>query len=65
VAFEPTVMFFELTNFPEMFQTMINEILRDMINTRKVASFIDDVIVGIEEEGKHDKIVENKETSRK
>ena len=37
---------------------MMNEILRDLINTRKVASFIDNMIVGIEEEEGHDKIVE-------
>ena len=38
-----------------MFQTMMNEILQDLINTGKVASFIDDIIVG--EEG-HNDIVE-------
>jgi len=36
----------------------MNEILQDLINTGKVASFIDDVIVGIEEEEGHDEIVE-------
>jgi len=36
----------------------MNEILRDLINTGKVASFIDNMIVGIEEEEGHDKIVE-------
>jgi len=43
-SFEPTVMFFGLTNSPATFQAMINELLRDLINTRKVAVFIDDVI---------------------
>jgi len=38
---------------------MINEILQDLINTGKVASFIDDVIVITEEEKGHDKVVEN------
>jgi len=57
-SFEPTMMFFRLTNFPVMFQTIINKILQDLINTEEVASFIDDVIVGIEEEEKHDKVVE-------
>jgi len=37
---------------------MMNEILWDLINTGKVASFIDDVLVGIEEEAEHDEIVE-------
>jgi len=35
---------------------IINEILRDLINTGKVASFIDDIIIGTEEEKEHDKI---------
>jgi len=56
--FEPTVIFFGLTNFLATFQTMINEIIKDLINTRKVASFIDDVIVGTEEEVVHDEVVE-------
>jgi len=43
-------MFFGLTNSPATFQTMINELLRDLINIEKVAVFIDDVIVGTEEE---------------
>ena len=56
-SFEPTVMFFGLTNSPATFQTMMNELLRDLINTRKVAAFIDDVIVGTETEEGHDEIV--------
>jgi len=42
-------MFFGLTNSPATFQTIMNELLRDLINTRKVVAFIDDVIVGTEE----------------
>ena len=57
-SFEPTVMLFELTNFLAIFQTIINEILRDLINTGKVASFIDNIIVEMEEKEKYDKIVE-------
>ena len=56
--FEPTVMFFELSNSLVMFQTVINKILQDLINTEEVASFIDDVIVGKEEEEGYKKIVE-------
>ena len=41
-----------------MFQTMMNKIIWDLINTKEVVSFIDDVIVEIEEEEEHDKIVE-------
>jgi len=56
--FEPTVMFFGLTNSPATFQTMMNELLRDLINTGKVAVFINDVIVGTETEKGHDELVE-------
>ena len=55
--FKPTVIFFGLTNSPAIFQTMINKILQRLINTKEVASFIDDVIVRTEEEG-HNKVVE-------
>ena len=56
-SFEPTVMFFGLTNSPATFQAMMNELLRDLINMGKVAVFIDDVIVGTEMEEGHDKLV--------
>jgi len=56
-SFEPMVMFFGLTNSPAMFQAMMNELLRDLINTGKVAVFIDDVIVGTEMEEGHDELV--------
>ena len=55
-SFKPTVMFFGLSNLPAIFQTMINELLRDLINTGKVGSFIDNIIVGTESEEEHDKI---------
>ena len=45
-SFKPTVMFFRLTNSPAIFQAMMNELLRDLINIGKVAAFIDDVIIG-------------------
>jgi len=50
-------MFFGLTNLPATFQTMMNKLLRDLINTRKVVAFIDDIIVGTDTEKEHDKIV--------
>ena len=55
--FEPTVMFFGLTNSPATFQAIMNELLRDLINTGKVAVFIDNVIVGTETEEGHDELV--------
>ena len=57
-SFEPTVVFFGLTNFPATFWTMINMILENLINTREVISFINDVIVGTERKKDHDKVVE-------
>ena len=57
-SFELTVIFFGLTNSLAMFQTIINEILWDLINTGKVASFIDNVIVRTEEKEGYDEIVE-------
>jgi len=56
--FEPTVMFFGMTNSPAIFQAMMNKILRDMINEGKVVAFVDNVLVGTEMEEGHDKIVE-------
>jgi len=50
-------MFFRLTNFSATFQTMINELLRDLINTGKMVAFIDNMIIGIEIEEGHDEIV--------
>ena len=35
----------------------MNELLRDLINTGKVAVFIDDIIVGTEMEEGHNKLV--------
>ena len=55
--FEPMVIFFGLTNSSVIFQAMINELLRDLINTGKVVAFIDDVIVGTEMEKRHDELV--------
>jgi len=57
-SFEPIVMFFRMTNSPAIFQAMMNEILRDMINEGKVAAFVDNVLVGTEIEEGHDEIVE-------
>jgi len=57
--FELMVMFFGLTNSPATFQAMMNELLRDLINTGKVTAFIDDVIIGMEtEEGRDDIVAE-------
>jgi len=56
-SFELIVMFFGMTNLPAIFQAMINEILRDIINKGKVAAFVDDILVGTETKKQHNKIV--------
>jgi len=56
--FEPTVMFFGMTNLLATFQTMMNKILRDLVNKGKVATFVDNVLVGTETKERHDEIVE-------
>jgi len=57
-SFEPTVMFFGMTNSLATFQVMINEILRNLINKRKVVAFVDNVLVETEIEEGHNEIVE-------
>ena len=57
-SFEPTVMFSGLINSLATFQTMMNKILWNLINIGKVASFIDNVIIGMEMKEEHDELVE-------
>ena len=57
-SFEPMVMFFGLTNSPAMFQTMMNDLLKDLVVEEKVAVFIYDVMIATETEEGHNKIVE-------
>jgi len=51
-------MFFGLINSLATFQVIMNNILRDLIDTGEVAAFIDDVLVGTEDEKQHNKIIE-------
>jgi len=57
-SFEPMVMFFRLTNSPAMFQAMMNDLLRDLVVEEKVAVYINDMMIAMETEEGHDKIVE-------
>jgi len=57
-SFEPTVIFFGMTNLPATFQVIINKILRDLINKGKIIAFVDDILVGTETEKGHNKIIE-------
>ena len=56
-SFEPTVMFFGLINMPATFQAIINELLRNLINTGKVGSFINNIMVEIKTEEEHNELV--------
>ena len=45
-------MFFGLTNFLVTFQMIINKILQNLINTREVESFINNIIIEKKEKDK-------------
>ena len=57
-AYEPTVMYFGLTNSSTTFQTMMNDLFRDLINQGDMVTFIDDILVAIDMEEGHDELVE-------
>jgi len=57
-AYEPTVMYFGLTNSLATFQTMINNLFRDLINQEDMATFIDDILVATDTKEGYDKLVE-------
>ena len=57
-AYKSTVMYFGLTNSPATFQTIINDLFRDLINQGDTVTFIDDILVAIDTEEGHDKLVE-------
>ena len=57
-SYKPVVIFFGMTNSPVTFQSMMNEILRDMINEGKVAVFVDNVLIRTKTEKRHDELVE-------
>ena len=43
--FEPTVIFFGLTNSPATFQAMMNMIFQDLIIARKITVYMDDILI--------------------
>jgi len=57
-AYEPTVMYFGLTNSPATFQAMMNNLFRDLINQGDTVTFIDNILVATDTEEGHDKLVE-------
>jgi len=57
-SFELTVTFFGLINSSATFQTIMNELLKDLINIEKIKSFIDNMMVGTENKEGHNELVE-------
>src|ERR1700676_5644827 len=55
--FEPLVMFFGLTNSPATFQTMMNELFRELIVEGHVRIYIDDILIFTKDLTEHRRIV--------
>jgi len=57
-AYEPTVIYFGLMNSPATFQTMMNDLFRDLINQGDMATFINNILVAMDTKEGHNKLVE-------
>ncbi|SJL08909.1 uncharacterized protein ARMOST_12283 [Armillaria ostoyae] len=55
--FEPTVMFFGLTNSPATFQWMMNDIFKNLIASGKVTIYLDDILIFTKDLDEHRRIV--------
>ena len=55
--FEPLVMFFGLTNSPATFQTMMNDLFKEVIDEGCVVIYMDDILVFTESLEEHHRIV--------
>ncbi len=55
--FEPLVMYFGLTNSPATFQTMMNDIFKDLIDEGFVAIYMDDILVFTQAIEHHQEVV--------
>ena len=51
--FEPTVMFFRLTNSPATFQAMMNHLFHDLIMKGKVIIYLNDTLIFSKDINKH------------
>jgi len=51
-------MYFGLTNSPATFQTIMNDLFRDLINQGDMVTFIDDILVATDMEEGHNELVE-------
>jgi len=57
-VYEPTVMYFGLTNSLTTFQMIMNDLFHNMINQEDTVTFIDNIIVTIETEEGHELVEE-------
>jgi RNase H-like domain found in reverse transcriptase/Reverse transcriptase (RNA-dependent DNA polymerase)/Retroviral aspartyl protease len=55
--FEPTVMFFGLCNSPATFQSMMNSLLRSLIQRGVVMVYLDDILVYTKTKQEHQQVV--------
>ncbi|KAF8633524.1 hypothetical protein AX17_004426 [Amanita inopinata Kibby_2008] len=54
--FEPLVMFFGLTNSPATFQTMMNDIFRDLISEGTVCVYLNDILILTKTRAEHRRV---------
>lgn len=54
--YEPLVMFFGLTNSPATFQTMMNEILKEEVDSGHVLVYLDDILIFHHDRSEHRRI---------
>ena len=54
--FEPTVMFFGLTNLPATFQAMMNHLFHDLIMSGKVVIYLDNILIFSKDINEHRQI---------
>jgi len=54
--YEPLVMFFSLTNSPATFQTMMDDIFKDLISEGMVVVYLDDILIFTKTLEEHQKI---------
>jgi len=57
-TYKPTVMYFGLMNSSTTFQTIMNDLFRDLINQRDTVTFINDILVATDTKEGHDELVE-------
>jgi len=55
--FEPLVMFFGMTNSPATFQTMMNDIFRDLIAEGIMVVYLDNILIFTRTEEEHAKAI--------